>query len=70
MEGLADLLERSQQDGRDFDAPEIADSKDEHSGVAGSQRRDLQRTISQPLIPGEHGPVARFGLRMDSSFGG
>ena len=31
--------------------------KHEHSGFAGSQGSDLQRTISQPLILGEHNPA-------------
>ena len=30
----------------------------EHSCIAGSQRRDLQRAVSQPLIFGEHNPAA------------
>ena len=40
-----------------LNASEIAGRKDEHSGFAGSQRCDLQRTVSQPLIVGQHNPT-------------
>jgi hypothetical protein len=46
-----------QEDRRDLEAPEIPRRKDEHPGFAGSQRRNLQRTVSQPLILGENDPT-------------
>ena len=37
--------------------PEIACRKDEHSGIADSERRDFQRAISQSLILCEDNPA-------------
>jgi len=44
-------------------SPEIASRQYEHSGLAGSQRRKLQRAISQSLILGEDDPAALAGPR-------
>lgn len=58
MQDFEDPRQRCQEDRRDFDSAQIPRSEDEHSGFAGSQSRDLQRTVSQPLILGEHNPAA------------
>lgn len=57
MQNFEDPRQCRQENGRDLDAPEIPRRKDEYPGFAGSQRRDLQRTVSQPLILGENDPA-------------
>ena len=58
MQDFEDTRQYGQENRRDFDAPEIPRSKDEYSGFAGSQCCDLQGTISEPLILGEHNPTS------------
>ena len=58
VEDCADPRQRSQENRCDFGATEITGGEDEHPGFAGSQRGDLQWTISQPLILGQHNPTA------------
>ena len=56
MEVAAYPWQRRSKDGGDVAAAEIACREDEHSSVACSKGRNLQRAVSQPLILGEHDP--------------
>lgn len=58
MEDFEDPRQCRSEDRSDFGTSEIAGCKDEHSRFAGSERGDLQRSVSQPLILGEHHPAA------------
>ena len=64
MEDFANPRECLKEDRRDLDSPEIASRQNEHPGFARSQRRDLQRTVSQSLILGEDHP-APFADRLE-----
>ena len=56
MQNFADPWQRGQKHSRDLGAPEITRREDEHSGLALSQRGDLQWAVSQPLVLREHNP--------------
>src|SRR5450631_2258729 len=58
MQDFADPWQRGQKHSRDLSAPKITRSEDEHSGLARSQRGDLKRTVTEPLILGEYNPAA------------
>jgi hypothetical protein len=58
MKNPVNAWDGPQENRGDFYSSEIAGGKDEHSRVAGSQCRDLQRTISQSLILGEDDPAS------------
>lgn len=49
---------------RDLTPAKIAGSEDEYPGAACAQRSNLQRTVSQPLILGQHHP-ATFSDRLE-----
>jgi len=61
VEDFANAREGRDEDRRDLGASEIASREDEHSGVAGTERRDLQRTISQSLVLGQDDPAPLAG---------
>ena len=58
MQDFEDPRQCRQKDRRDFDSAQIRRRQNENSGLAGSQRGDLQRTVSQPLVLGEHNPAS------------
>jgi hypothetical protein len=58
MENSVNAWDGLKENLSDFDSAEIPGGKHEHSGAAGSQRRDLQRTISQSLILGQDHPAS------------
>jgi len=58
MQNFANPWQCRQENRGDLSAPEIAGGQDEDPGLAGSQRCDLQRTVSQSLIFGEDDPAS------------
>ena len=62
-----DRRERRYKDSRDFTTSQVAGNENEYPSPAGSQCRNLQRPIAQPLVLGRNDPsVAASYLKPDS----